>query len=538
MGVNLDPSVAKLAQLIGLLDASDTGELSINSYWLKEPLVELQKAFKGNHEVLLKLLDEILQTSDGQLQGIPGPNPGDIWYAIPGLEPQVLFITTRTYKVGTHNHLVFGLGVNWKHQDDLTANIWAKIPLVDINQDSGNIELAFGKDNSPVQLAFNISHKDGFGDDGDGTHFDGIKLSSQIYLDSNKAPELSVQVQQLSIDNAPAKNVDLANLGDEGDATVIDFEQWFDLILSLLTTKIRGNSEEINPIVDHLFPLLGLSGNGPLINWFQVPTLGLDAIKQWALQLLQNDNELSDWLSHWYDLLGTGDSASIDGTGTRIDPKRVALPLSDDLRLWITLAHTQNNLGHITLYPGLIIGTSDADFGSSNVKLNLESRLEVCGIPLSGPDSFDPLPTFDVCGRLHSTGDNSDNLVDITFNDDNPNVNFSGQFSVKEMRAGLTLNDAGKIAPKLELVDVRSSQGNWPTLDLTSSQTLIAGIEDIANNIISKQLKGLLGTATDSNHAGKHIAALLGIIPPTSNDTPSPWSPDLVISINQIKAAY
>ncbi len=527
MGINLDPSVAKLAQIIGLLNVNND-QLSINNDWLKKPLDELQKAFKNNHEVLLELLGEVLQTSDGQLQGIPGPNPGDIWYPIPDLKPQVLFITTRTYESEGEKHLVFGVGINWKHQDvdGLTANVWAKIPLADINTVSGAVDLAFGGDNSPVQLAFNISHADSFGDET--VSFSGIKLSSQIYLDPEIDPELSVQVQALSINSAPSKNVDLANLGGADD---IDVNQWFDLIFSLLSTKLRETSAEASRAVDHLFPILGLSGSGPLINWFQVPILGLDAIKQWALQLLQNDNDLSDWLSHWYDLLGAGDTATIEGAGTRIDPKRVALPLSDGLRLWVTLAHTQNNQGHITLYPGLIIGTPDADFGTSDIKLNLESRLELCGIPLNGSGSFDPLPTFDICSRLYN---NSGKLVDVDFSGAGGDFDFFGQFSVKEMRAGLTLNDSGNITPKLELVDVRSNQGNWPTLDLTAGQTFIEGLEDIANSVISEQVNNLLGAATESNHAGKHIAALLGIIPPTSDTTPSPWSPDLVISTSQI----
>lgn len=527
MGINLDPSVAKLAQFIGLFDINSG---KINNNWLKNPLDELRDAFKNNHEVLLELLGEILQTTDGQLQGIPGPNPGDVWYPIPELDPQVLFITTRTYQAGGQQHLVLGVGVNWKHQQEgLSANVWAKIPLADINTASGQVELAFGEENSPVQLAFNINHQEGFGDEA--LRFDGIKLSSQIYL--NQDPELSLSVQQLSIAGATAKNVDIANLIDADD---INYNQWFDLIFSLLTAKLRGDSVEINPILDHLFPILGLSGSGPLIHWFEVPSLGLDVIKQWALQLIQNNNNLSDWLTHWYKLLNSSGSATIEGTGTRVDPKRVALPLSGNLQLWITFAYTQNDQGHTKLYPGLVIGTPNADFGTSDIKLNLESRLELCCIPLNGPGNFDPLPTFDVCSRLYrsSAPGNTLNLADVNLGNAGGDFDFLGQFSVKEMRAGLTLDDAGKIAPKLELVDVRSSQGNWPTLDLTAGQTFIEGLEDIANSVISEQLNNLLGAATESHHAGKHIAALLGIIPPTSHTTPSPWSPSLVISTDRL----
>ena len=281
MGVTLDPNVAKLAQLIGLLDNN-----GLNDQWLQSPLDELRKSFRENHDLLLELLGDLLQSTDGQLQGIPGPNAGDTWYPIPGLDPQILFITTRTYEKAGDTHLVFGVGINWAYQENingngLNANIWAKVPLLDVNTNpnAGDIEFAFGADDSPVQLAFDITHSDGFGDND--IRFKGIKLSSEIYLDQD--PLLSIQVQQLSIGEKAPADIDLTQLVDIEN---IDVNQWFDLIFSLLTAKLRGISPEVNRFLDHLFPILGLSGTGPLINWFQISDLGLDVIKQWALQLL------------------------------------------------------------------------------------------------------------------------------------------------------------------------------------------------------------------------------------------------------------
>jgi len=448
MGVTLDPNVAKLAQLIGLLDNN-----GLNDQWLQSPLDELRKSFRENHDLLLELLGDLLQSTDGQLQGIPGPNAGDTWYPIPGIDPQILFITTRTYEKDGDTHLVFGVGINWAYRENangngLNANIWAKIPLLDVNTDpnAGDIEFALGANDSPVQLAFDITHSDGFGDSD--ISFKGIKLSSEIYL--HQDPLLSIQVQQLSIGEKSPADIDLTQLVDIEN---IDVNQWFDLIFSLLTAKLRGISPEVNRFLDHLFPILGLSGTGPLINWFQIPDLGLDVIKQWALQLLQNDNDLSDWLTHWYDLLGEADPIVIQGSGTRADPKRVALPVGN-ITLWVTLAYAQNSQGHIRLYPGIIVGTADAAFGASDVKLNLQSRLELCCITLNGPEPFDPLPTFDICARLYN---NTGELVDVDFSGAGGDFDFFGQFSIKELRAGVALDDNGKIAPKFELVDVRSN---------------------------------------------------------------------------------
>jgi len=522
MAVNLDPSVVKLAQFIGLLDPNN----QLNSDWLQNPLDELRDAFKDNHAILLELLGDIFESSDGQIQGIPGPNPGDIWYPIPNLDPQILFITTRTYESAGSEHLVFGVGVNWRHTEDdgLTANIWAKIPLVDINTQTGDLTLAFGADDSPVQLAFNIAHTDGFGDAS--VHFSGIKLASQIYL--SKDPELSVQIQQLAIAGKPTANIDISKLIGRGD---IDPNQWFDLIFSLLTAKLRDLSPEANKVLDHLFPILGLSGSGPLINWFQLPSLGIVTIKQWALQLLQDENHLTDWLTHWHELMGSGGTLTIEGDGSRIDPKRVALPLSSNLTLWITLAYQQSDQGDIKLYPGTILSSADANFSASDIKLNLQSRLELCCIPLSGPGDFEPLPTFDIGCRLYNPlGD----LVSVDFSGAGGDFDLFGDFAVKEMRAGLSLDENAKITPKFELVDVRSAQGNWPTLDLTSGQAIILGLEDMANGIITEQINNLLNSTTDSAHAGKHIAALLGIIPPTSATIPTPWLPELTVSISRL----
>ncbi|MCF6281804.1 MAG: hypothetical protein L3J28_06255, partial [Candidatus Polarisedimenticolaceae bacterium] len=522
MAVNLDPSVVKLAQFIGLLDSNN----QLNNDWLQNPLDELRGAFKDNHAILLELLGDIFESSDGQMQGIPGPNPGDIWYPIPNLDPQILFITTRTYENAGDEHLVFGVGINWRHSEDdgLTANIWAKIPLVDINTQSGDLILAFGADDSPVQLAFNITHVDGFGDDS--IQFSGIKLASQIYIGQD--PELSVQIQQLTIAGKPPANIDISKLIERGD---IDPSQWFDLIFSLLTAKLRGLSPEAEKVLDHLFPILGLSGNGPLINWFQLPSLGIGGIKQWALQLLQDESHLDGWLEHWHNLISSGGTFTTEGDGSRIDPKRVALPLSSNLTLWITLAYQQSDQGDIKLYPGTILSSADADFSSSDIKLNLQSRLELCCIPLSGPGDFEPLPTFDICCRLYNP---SGDLLSVDFSGTGGDFDLFGAFAVKEMRAGLSLDDNAKITPKFELVDVRSAQGNWPTLDLTSGQAIILGLEDMANGIITEQIHQLLNSATDSAHAGKHIAALLGIIPPTSATTPEPWLPELTISISRL----
>lgn len=515
---NIDPSVEKLFQLFGAIDGSG----GLRQVWLENPMGELRQSIYNNHDILLDLLSELFESTDGQLQGIPGPNPGDTWYPIPGLDTNVLFITTREATIGGDQHLFFGLGLNWnKSENGLDFKVFAKLPLMDVNTGKGKLDFALGQENSPVQLAFSLSHKDGFGDED--ISFDGIKLAAQIYL--SKEPELSFQIQQLNLPGEDPQNINLAQLGG------VDPQQWFHLILSFLTAKLQDAGPDVKRIVDHVFPILGLKGTGPLIKWWKLPSQGIDVLKQWLQSLVQSESALNDWLQHWYDVLNGPAGVDVQGSGTRLDPKRIKISLDPSVDLFLTVGHSQTNQGHYQFYPGLVLASAEQSIGTSDVKVNFQSQLELAAIQLSAGGVFDPLPSFNLCARLYK---DADDLVDVNFAGAGGQFDFLGRFRVLELRAGIEMGALGQLAPQLEMVNVRSGQGNWPVIDMTSGQEFIEGLADIANSVISDQIQTLLGAATASNHPGKHLAALLGIIAPTAAGTPNPWPLDLVIDAQEL----
>ncbi|MBU1169190.1 MAG: hypothetical protein KKD44_06455 [Proteobacteria bacterium] len=512
---DLDPTIEKLLKFFGVV--TDNGNL--NSEWLKQPLERLRESVYERHALFFELLDDLLDSTDGQRQGMAGPNTGDTWYPVPGLNVPVLFITTRE----ANGHLFIGLGLNWSPtggDNDFSANVFANLPLIDVDL-AGDIDFALGKNDSPVQLAFNVSHKDGFGHD---IIFAGVKLSAQIYF--TKSPEVSFQVQQLELPGKDPQDINLAQMD------MNDPEQWVQLILSLVQAKMMGEGGEIERIAAHLLPIFGLTGLGPKIDWWDVPSQGTGVITQWLRSLLESSDDLDDWLEHWLQLINAP-NITIQGTGTRIDPKKIKISLAPVLDLYFTMGQTRNAQGHLMCYPGLILATAGKTIGNDDATLNVQCRCELAEIPLGGGGEVEPLSGFDLCARLYRDGDD---LVDTDFTASPQPLNILGQFKVKELKAGLALNTSGQMIPILELVNVTSAQGNWPSLDLTSGKAFLQPLADLADSLIRQEIQSLLGTDSPAVHTGKHLAALLGIIPPTDPNTPAPWPVKTVIDVSKLAA--
>jgi len=517
---SLDPRVENLFRFFGVIDS----DKKLNREWLENPMAELQNSVYNHPDLLLEILEDLLDASDAQTQGIPGPNPGDRWQPVPGLDTDILYITSRQTEKNGGPHLLIGLGLKWAPEaENLDFSLWAQLPLIDVDIDGQSISFALGGDISPVLLAFSISHDQGFGTADMG--FDGARLSARIFF--NSAPELAFRLENMRIGGQDPQTLDLA------DITGIDPEKWFRLVFSLISARLQALAEDeaAGRIISHVFPILGLTGSGPLIPWWRLPEQGIEVLSDWLEDLVQDSSALDAWLSHWYEMLGEADAAEIAGAGTRADPKRVRISPDPALDLYLTLACPRGSQGY-QVYPGLILASAGHSIASgSDLSLNFQIRMELFRLSLSGSGSFDSLPDFDLCARLYKP---DDELVDVDFSGLGNEFDFLGAFKVRELRAGLGLANANQIEPKLELVNVRSNAGNWPLIDLSSGKEMLEQLENVAETAITNQMEALLGTDAAADHPGKHVAALLGLIPPTHPDTPDPWPAELSVSIDRL----
>jgi len=519
---SLDPRVESLFRFFGVIDSNK----KLNPKWLKNPMAELSHSVYNHPDLLLEILEDLLDASDAQTQGIPGPNPGDRWRPVPGLDTDILYITTRQTEKNGSQHLLIGLGLKWAPEaDGLDFSLWAQLPVIDVDIDGQSVSFALGEDISPVLLAFSVSHEEGFGTAEMG--FDGARLSARIFF--NSEPELAFRLENLQLGEEAPQTIDIADIAG------IDPEKWFRLVFSLISARFQAlpEDEDIDRIINHVFPILGLTGSGPLIPWWQLPEQGIGVLGDWLEDLVQDSSALDAWLSHWYDMLDAEDAAEITGSGTRADPRRIRISSDSAVNLYLTLAYPRGNQGY-QIYPGLILATAGHSIAPGNdLTINFQTRMELFRLSLSGSGGFDPLPDFDLGARLYKP---DDELVDVDFSDPaNENgFDFLGAFKVRELRAGLGLVNASRIEPKLELVNVRSNAGSWPVIDLSSGKEMLEQLENIAETVITDQIQELLGTGAAAEHPGKHIAALLGLIPPTHPDRPDPWPADLAVSIDRL----
>lgn len=517
---SLDPRVENLFRFFGVIDSHK----KLNPEWLKNPMKELRESVYSHPDLLLEILEDLLDAGDAQTQGIPGPNPGDRWQPVPGIDTDILYITTRQTEKNGSQHLLIGLGLKWTPEaEDLDFNLWAQLPLIDVDIEGQSISFALGGEISPVLLAFSVSHEEGFGTAEMG--FDGARLCARVFFDQE--PELAFRLENMWIGDQAPQTLNIA------DISGIDPEKWFRLAFSLISARLQNLSEDedIDRIISHVFPILGLTGSGPLIPWWQLPEQGIGVLGNWLEDLVQDSSALDAWLSHWYDMLGAEDAAEITGAGTRADPRRIRISSDQTVDLYLTLAYPRGNQGY-QIYPGLILAIAGQSISEENaLSINFQTRMELFRLSLSGSGGFDPLPDFDLCARLYKP---DDELVDVDFSDAGSEFDFLGAFKVRELRAGLGLVNASRIEPSLKLVNVRSNAGNWAVIDLSSGKEMLEQLENVANTVITKQIQELLGTGAAADHPGKHVAALLGLIPPTHPDRPDPWPADLAVSIDRL----
>lgn len=521
----LDPVVRDVGRLAGLLSITGN-QVTVDSTWFNDPYGQLKNALTDpeQSQALLDLLGDLFSSDSADVLGLPGPNANETWYPIKDGDdkPTGLYLVARK----DTNLFHIGVGVRWSTSaDPITARVWAHVPLLAVG--AGGANFSMGQAGSPVQLAIEIAHKNGFGNDQ--LHFDGIKLAGSI-LFTGAAPEISFVFVKLKLPNGQqAADRTLANLAS------IAPREWVEMALAILSTQLGGGtpSPDLVLVRDHLLPILGITGT-PGIRWEEMPQRGAAVLRDWMAALLNDANAARAWLGHWGALLGTGTGKTplaLAGTGTRSDPWRVGVTLGPQrVVVSVTLAMQTAGSGTRSLFPGVLIGSSDLTLVQT-LRLALEGAIELARIELAASPVIDPVPAFDVRARLFDT---SGTLADYTFPTGHALAPLQ-RFRLKELRAGFGLDPVQRRpVPQLQLIGVSCGRGTWEVLDFSSAQAALDGFANVANAFIQDQLQTVLGTAAGVDHPGRHVAALLGLVPSTAAGAPSAWPVDTVLSTQRV----
>ena len=519
----IDPDVNRLLQFLGVIENGN-----LNSDWLENPLEELKQSMSDadRRQILLDLFSDLVDTSDAQIEGIPGENGDETWYAIPDVEPVKLYITTKPVAEG----MVLGIAIKWQHSHQgMQAKAWVSLPMLLLSNSASPVVFAPTALNVPVVIGFSASDATGFGDP-EGVSFKGCELNANIFL---TAPSADLHITLRDFKFTPEQTAEDLDLGALDN---IDFQQLQRLVTALVSARIRQSGATGERIVKELFPLLGLSGER-IIDWSQVASEGVDVLKQWFADLLRDGQALIRWLQHAYRLLvdETADAAAdwsalITGSGTRPNPYCMRVnPIAQDVSIFVTLASVSTANGEVVLYPGLKFASDPVVISAnSDTSFGVESRAELFAVSLNGGAVFELLTDFSAQCRVFKP---SGFLVSHDFQND-PDLAFLGNYSVKEWRFGLRYDPDNKFQPSCELIDVRATAGSWPVVNLLNGDEVLNDVQSIGENIVQQAIRDLFQLDSSADHPAKHLAALMGLVAPAEFN--STWPVTLNTNLDRI----
>lgn len=535
----LDPLVRRIGEVAGLFRPGADGAIEVNEDFFKDPITELGRAIADRQESIIELLGELMGRTSGEVVGLPAAGDVDQWIPIQGPDGDTGLYLVLCSKLG---RLHFGLGWRWRvTADELASSMWAHVPLLstDGTTTAGGTRVEVATRDAPLRLAADVSLRDGFGTAG--LAFSGVRGSVSISgISEPPSVALVLLGLQLPGETTPRDRslADLINL--PGSA-------WIETAVALFTAQLSAAagtddtaSRKVQAVLDHLLPLLGISApaGSPRLRWEELPARGEAVFDDWFLALVNTPNAMRRWLGHWQGLLSEGLGTSIpagvdiavNGNGTRADPWHVGLSVGG-VDTAATAAVDSPASGTRLLFLGLRVGATPIPLAGP-LRLTVGGAAEVVAIPVGGSGQVRALPSLAIALKLHAqTGP----LVSHTFGAGDPLAALA-QLSVGSIEAGLGLDAAGKPVPLLQLREVSCARGSWPVLDLSSADAVIDGLGAVAGNAIQQLIEQGLGLLDGGTHAGRRVAALMGLVPPSSRAAPGAWPVPLLTDAAQISA--
>ncbi|HEX6370731.1 MAG TPA: DUF6603 domain-containing protein [Longimicrobium sp.] len=510
----LDPVLATLGQMVGLLAPTGTeGVYSLQGAWFENPVASTSAGVKQNPAQIAALLAQLLGQVAGSGLGVPVRDPALLgtWYPIanPATNlPTGLFIVSYP-KDGNQ---VFGLGVYhaWNVPPSVPTvrvSAWGMIPILRLGE--GVMEPVLNLQGYPITVGIAVEGTEteplvnthGFS-------FNGVKFTGGLDIASADAPvQLSVVVLALKLPDEPQPaDRSLADLQN------ISGEQILNTASSLFLAALGELSEEASSRAAYLLPALGISTivpgtlvRLPALRWdllFRYAADGRDPaipFREWFQAVAADNALLKTWLGTIAGFLGQA-GAAVGGDGSRLSPFLVPiLDLSSSVGvLSFSTATVVTDDGQRRLYPGLAFNAKPLAFGASEVVLRMGAELELAEFTVTGgaTPSVAPVLRFDA-GMQLGNADASKPLVQ------------SGEYRFGSLRAGMALGTGPTVVPAFQLVDVKTPDSEYATLDLLSPGEL-ATAAGAAIHVALRELLGL-GAPGQAVAFASNLAALLGI---------------------------
>ena len=466
----LSPEVLDIAKAVGLVSAS--GE--INDSWFNNPLDNLRSVLTNSTQraALLDLLDIVLPP-----QAVAGVPSGEKWHPLLGTQPAGnLYLT-----LSLADPLIMGLA--GAYTTSPTVSALCRMPMASLSGTAftpiagtatGPLELDLAvmlnwtRPVNPITLA-------------------GITVSLSLAPLASPPASIEITLQGLDLDGKGAADKVLKP-DDFGNEAV-------QLLLGLIhaeLVQLESAAGEAKVLAEHLPALLGLDGSLPM---FPFATLASDpkALTSWLTQLISSGSSpMVAWLGHLSGLLGA--SAPAVATGNSWSVPLIALDASSTANLTII-----NDKAPDGVTPMLSLGLDLSLLPGATAPVRIDASLKLLTLPLAGSAAPTAFPSASA-------------IVTAPSQSGQQLISPSGGFSVDTLRAGLTWNGTTTtITPLLQLTNVVLPGINpYPVVDLTNANTVVAAASGAAASAVQNAL--------GSTGAGRHIAALAGIVEPLSDN--------------------
>lgn len=519
----LDPVVRQVGEVAGLLTTSGD-QIVVNEDFFKDPVAEFGKAVAERQQQIIELLGQLMGQTNGEVLGLPAAGDADRWIPIQGPDGATgLYLVMRS----AGGRLYVGLGWKWSvTAGDLVVSLWAHVPLLSTDGTGDGTRVDIATPEAPMRLAADVTLRNGFRTAS--LAFQGVRGSITI-TGITEPPSVALVLLGLQLPGEAAPRdrslVDLINL--PGSAWIQTAVALFTAQLSAAGASGDAGAAKAAAVVNHLLPLLGITAptGKPRLHWEELPARGGAVFDEWFLALITAPGAMTTWLGHWKGLLSEGVGVPIPvgvaipvaGNGTRADPWLVGLSVAG-VESAITAAIETQASGVRLLYLGLRVGATPISLAGP-LRLTIGGAAEVVAIPVGAPGLLRALPSLTIGLKLHSQ---VGALVDHTFPADDPLAALT-HLNVGSIEIGLGLDVAGKPVPVLQMRDVACARGSWSVLDLSSADAVLTGLGAIAGNAIQQFIEQGLGLLDASTHAGRRIAALIGLVPPNALSAAGAW---------------
>jgi hypothetical protein len=529
----LDPVVQKIGEVAGFLTTDDG--LQVSDAFLASPLETLAEALADRQDAIIELLGMLLGDTNAEVLGMPASGTGDHWIPIRDQDGAL----TGLYLVVSSAAGRFHVGLGWRFdtvEGDVTVSVWAHLPLLSTNGTtlSNGTRLDIATEAAPVRIAMEITLANGFGLNG--LRFRGVRGAIAV-KGVTQTPDVALVLLGLQLGDAPAADRSLADLA------ALPATAWIDTAVALFTAQLQqaGAGAVASLVAQYVLPLIGITAPGamPRLKWEELPTRGVAIFDEWFNALVSTPGAMPQWLAKWQGLLNSATVTPVTvaaaGTGTRIDPWRAGVQLPG-IPVIIEPTASVATLGNGVrmLYLGLRVRSTPialASGGNAPV-LEITANTEIVAIPIGGAAPIQALPSLSAVLRISAP---SGSLATHTFPAGDP-LAALGTLRVGSLEAGLALDATGQLVPQVALRNVECARGTWPLLDLTSADAILDGLGAVASNLIQQQIEQGLALAGGVSHAGRRVAALLGLVAPSVVGVPAVWPVVLVTEASRIAA--